>query len=111
MTKLQRYKHLTASRVLVAKKAIKPKLIDRLVYFAAIIQPLFSLPQAYQIFHARSAADVSILTWLGFEVMAVIWLWYAIVHKDRLILLYQGMFFLIDGSVLVGAIIYGAKLF
>jgi len=111
MTSLHRYKHQKARKVIAVKKAIKPKMVDRLVYIAAIIEPLFSFPQAYQIYHDKSAVSVSILSWLGFEIMTLIWLWYAIVHKEKLILIYQGLFFIIDGSVLVGAIYYGGKLF
>jgi uncharacterized protein with PQ loop repeat len=111
MTSFHRHKHQKARKILTVKKAIKPKIVDRLVYLAATVEPLFSLPQAYQIYHDKAAANVSILSWLGFEIMTLIWLWYAIVHKEKLILLYQGLFFIIDGSVLVGAIYYGGKLF
>lgn len=108
MTKLHRFKH---QKTIVVKKTIKPKIVDRLVYMAAIVEPLFSLPQAYQIYHNQSAADVSILSWIGFECMTLIWLWYGIVHKEKMILIYQGLFFIIDGSVLIGALYYGGKLF
>ena len=108
MTKLHRYKH---QKTLVVKKVVKPKIVDRLVYMAAIVEPLFSLPQAYQIYHHHSAADVSILSWIGFECMTLIWLWYGIVHKEKMILIYQGLFFIIDGSVLIGALYYGGRLF
>lgn len=106
-----RYKHQKARKTLIVKKADKPKVVDRLTYMAAIVEPLFSLPQAYQIFHDRSAGSVSILSWIGFEVMTLIWLWYGVVHKEKMILVYQGLFFIIDGSVLFGAIYYGGKLF
>jgi uncharacterized protein with PQ loop repeat len=96
---------------LTVKKAARPLLVDRLVYLAAIVEPLFSLPQAYQIYHNRAAVSVSILSWIGFEVMTLIWLWYGIVHKEKMILVYQGLFFIIDGSILVGAIYYGGTLF
>lgn len=108
MTTLHRYKH---QKTLVVKKTIKPKIVDRLVYLAAIVEPLFSLPQAYQIYHNHAAADVSILSWVGFECMTLIWLWYGIVHKEKMILIYQGLFFIIDGSVLIGALYYGGTLF
>ena len=108
MTKLHRYKR---QKTLAIKKEIRPKLVDRLVYLAAVIEPLFSLPQAYQIYHDKAAADVSILSWVGFEVLTLIWLWYGIVHKDKMILIYQGLFFIIDGAVLIGALYYGGRLF
>jgi uncharacterized protein with PQ loop repeat len=111
MTRLHLHKHQKAQKALVIKKVVAPKLIDRLIYVAAIVEPLFSLPQAYQIYSQGAAANVSILTWAGFEIMALIWIWYGIVHREKMILIYQGLFFVIDGSVLIGAIYYGASLF
>jgi len=80
------------------------RFIDRLIYAVAIIEPLFSLPQAYQIYHDKAAANVSILSWAGFELMTLIWVWYGIVSRDTKVLIYQGLFFVIDGSVLLGAL-------
>ncbi len=95
-------------KVIKVEQKKNPLLVDRLIYFAAIVEPFFSLPQAYQIFVTRSANDVSLLTWAGFQVMTAVWIWYAIVHKEKMILIYQGLYFIIDGLVLIGAIRYGA---
>lgn len=110
MASFHAHKHQKARKTLAVKKTKHAKLVDRLIYFAAIVEPLFSLPQAYQIYHSRSAASVSILSWLGFEVMTLIWLWYGIVHREKTILIYQGLFFIIDGSVVIGAFLYGGSL-
>jgi len=92
-----------------AKQAPPKRVVDRIIYIVAFVEPLFSVPQAYEIYSARSAVNVSVLSWLGFEAMTVIWLWYAAVHRDKLLLLYQGLFFIIDGSVVVGALLYGGS--
>ena len=105
------HKHQKARKTLVVKKVVAPKLVDRLVYVAAIVEPLFSLPQAVLVFRDKNAASISILSWVGFEVMTLVWLWYGFVHKERTILVYQGLFFIVDGSILVGALMYGGKLF
>ena len=103
-------KHQKAKKTIAIKKASRPMLVDRLTYLAAIVEPLFSLPQAIELYRNKSAGSVSILAWLGFECMTLIWIWYGIVHKDKMILIYQTLFFVIDGSVLAGAIYYGGKL-
>lgn len=100
-----------ARKTIVIKRTVRPRIVDRLIYLAAVAEPLFSLPQAYEVYHNRSAGSVSILSWLGFELMTLIWIWYGIVHREKTILIYQTLFFLIDGSVMVGAIYYGGKLF
>jgi uncharacterized protein with PQ loop repeat len=111
MTRLHRHTQQKTRKALVVKKQAKPLLVDRLVYLAAIVEPLFSLPQLYQVWHNRSAGSVSILSWLGFEVMTLIWLWYGIVHREKMILIYQGLFFIIDGSVLVGVLYFHGTLY
>lgn len=105
------HKHQKAKKTIAIKKVTAPKLVDRLIYLVAIVEPLFSVPQAVEIYRTKSAGSVSILSWLGFEVMTAIWIWYGIVHKERLILIYQALFFIIDGAVLVGALYYGGKLY
>jgi len=42
--------------------------------------------------------------------MGLVWVWYAIVNREKIVLIYQGMFFIIDSAVLVGAIVFGGKL-
>lgn len=42
--------------------------------------------------------------------MTAIWVWYAFVHKEKMILVYQGLFFIVDGAVIVGALLYGGQL-
>jgi len=110
MARFNKHKHQKAQKTLAVKKQRKPKFIDRLVYVAAIVEPLCSLPQAYAVWSTRSAGSVSILSWLGFVVMGAIWVWYAIVNREKIVLIYQGMFFIIDSVVLVGAIVFGGKL-
>lgn len=89
------------------KKPESKLFIDRLILVVAIIEPVLTLPQAITIFRNHNASGVSILTWLGFNFMVLIWLWYALVHKDRIVLLYQGLFFIFNTVVIFGAILYG----
>lgn len=110
MTRLHRYKHRKTQKTLIVKRAVKPQLVDRLVYLAAIVEPLLTLPQAILVYRQKSAADISILSWIGFEIMTLIWLWYAVVHKERMIFIYQGLFLIVDGSILVAAMLYGGRL-
>ena len=111
MTKYHRHKHSKKQRVLIASKKQKAQLVDRLTFIAAIIEPIISIPQALIIFRDQTAAGISLLSWVGYEILTAIWLWYAVVHKERLILLYQGLFFVIQAVVIVGAILYGASWF
>lgn len=96
-------------KTLIVKKQLKPKIVDRLTYAAAIIEPIITLPQAIQIFRTGNAEGVSILSWLGYELLQIIWLWYGIVHKDRIIILYSILYAVVQAAVIFGAILYGGK--
>lgn len=98
-------------KTLVVRKKINPELVDRLTYAAAIIEPIITLPQAIQIFRTGNAEGVSILSWLGYELLQIIWLWYGVVHKDRVIILYSILYAFVQAAVIIGAILYGGKWF
>ena len=83
--------------------------IDKIILGVAIIEPLFTLPQVIIIFRNKNATDVSIFTWLGFNLMTLMWIWYAIAHKEKIVLIYQLLFFLINCFVIIGAIMYGGQ--
>lgn len=109
MTRYHRHLHTKKRHVLIVTKQVKPKLVDRLTLVAAIIEPLITLPQAAVIFQHRSATAVSLSTWVGYECLTIVWLWYAIVHREKMILLYQGLFFITQAAVVLGGLMYGAK--
>ena len=88
-----------------------PSFIDKLIVVVAVIEPLCTLPQAISIFRNKDASGISILTWIGFNVLAMIWIWYAIYNKDKAVLIYQTLFFIFDSIVIVGAFMYGGQLF
>lgn len=109
MTKIHRHLHKKKRSVLISTKKAKPLIVDRLTYIAAIVEPVITIPQALVIFRDQTAAGISLLSWVGYEVLTAVWLWYAIVHKERLILVYQGLFFIVQAAVIVGGIMYGAR--
>jgi uncharacterized protein with PQ loop repeat len=108
---MSRYHHhrVKKSRTLVVKKTSKPKLVDKATYVAAVLEPIITIPQVWTIFADKTAAGVSLSTWVGYDALILVWLWYGIVHKDKLILLYQGLFFIVQTAVIIGGLIYGAK--
>ena len=77
--------------------------------FVAVLEPVITLPQAYQIFRDRSATGVSITSWIGYEVFTLIWLWYGVAHKDKAITLYSLLYAFVQLAVIMGAIMYGGK--
>ncbi len=109
MTKYHQHLHQKKRRVLIVKKQTKPLLVDRFTFAAAIIEPIITIPQAAIIFREQTAAGISLGSWVGFQILTGIWIWYALVHKEWLIFMYQGLFFIVQAAVIIGAIMYGAS--
>ncbi len=82
------------------------RFLDKIIYGVGIAGPLLVLPQVYKIWIEKDASGVSVTSWTGFVVIGVIWLLYAIVHKEKpLIITYIG-FITIQSFVVIGALIY-----
>ena len=79
--------------------------IDRVVTVIAFVGPLSSLPQIFEIwFVDKSAAGVSVITWTAFVLMAVIWLLYGIVHKQRPIVISNALWIVAQSLIVIGAL-------
>ncbi|PID32249.1 hypothetical protein CR970_01530 [Candidatus Saccharibacteria bacterium] len=80
--------------------------IDRVVYIAAIIQPLTTLPQVYSIYSTRVVAGISLLTWVLYLLVGMVFLVYGIKHMLRPIILNQVLWSCLQISVIVGILLY-----
>jgi uncharacterized protein with PQ loop repeat len=109
MSRYHRHLRIKKERALIVQKLKKPRLVDRLTFIAAVLEPVVTVPQVTVIFADRTAAGISLPTWFGYDLLTLVWLWYGWVHKDRLIILYQGLFFIVQTGVIVGGMLYGAK--
>jgi uncharacterized protein with PQ loop repeat len=83
--------------------------VDKIIVAAAIVEPLFILPQVLKIFRDHDASSISIFSWIGFNILTAVWIWYAIVHKEKMVLIYQGLFFIFNSLVIVGSLLYGGQ--
>jgi len=77
--------------------------IDALALVVGILQPLMTLPQIIVVFQAKDASQLSLLTWVAYDIASVVLLIYGIVHKLKPIVVAQ-IFWLIVQSVLILAI-------
>ncbi|HUO50447.1 MAG TPA: PQ-loop domain-containing transporter [Candidatus Paceibacterota bacterium] len=83
------------------------RILDVTVYIAGIVGPLATIPQIVQIYTTHSAAGVSVATWVMYVLFDTPWIAYAVVHKERPLLLCYVLWVLCNALVAVGAIIYG----
>jgi MtN3 and saliva related transmembrane protein len=80
--------------------------IDKLVLGIAFIAPLVTLPQVFKVYQTRSAADISVLSWVLYVACAVPWFLYGIVHRDRRIIISTTLWIIFDVWIIVLALMY-----
>jgi uncharacterized protein with PQ loop repeat len=80
--------------------------IGTLVLAAAIVEPLMTIPQIYQIWSTKQAQGVSLLSWSFYLIAAVIWLFYGIKVKDKAVVIASILWVVVESLVVVGVIVY-----
>ena len=93
-----RFKHLTHTQ--------QKSLIKRSVLAIAVIEPLMTLPQVYEIWVVKNAEGVSSLTWGLYLIAAVIWLLYGLQLKDKPIIISSILWLFFESAVVIGTIVY-----
>ena len=111
MSKYRRHIHRKERKSLLVSSRADSKLVDRLTYLVAAIEPVVTLPQVYLIFRDKTAEGIAISSWIGYELFTIVWLWYGIVHKEKVIIFYQLCWLILQAVIIVGGLTYGAKWF
>jgi uncharacterized protein with PQ loop repeat len=77
---------------------------DYVVYVFMIATPLFELPQAISIYSARSAENVSLLTWGFFFINGIVWLAYVIRKRLRPLIVMYALYMIVEAGIVAGII-------
>lgn len=82
------------------------KVVDRAVFAAGILGPIMTIPQLLLVYIKKNASSVSITTWTGYLLAAIIWFIYGVVHKEKPIILTYAIWILVDIAIVIGVILY-----
>ena len=82
----------------------------KIAYVVALLGPLSSVPQMWEIWADRNAAGVSLVTWTLFLLTSVVWLLYGIVKSDRPLILSNSIWVVCEAIIMVGAFLYDIDL-
>ena len=80
--------------------------LDKLTFVVGVVGPFTVLPQIYSIFSARSAAGVSLFTWLLMFIVTLPWVFYGIAHKEKSIVASFTLWEIVNLTVVIGVLIY-----
>lgn len=81
-------------------------LFNQVAYVVGIGSTLFNIPQIITIWANKDAQGVSLLSWVGFSIASLFWLFYSIHHKEKALIITFGLNFLFQFAIIVGVIIY-----
>lgn len=80
----------------------KKQSFDIFILVFALIEPITTLPQIYQVWSRHNVSGVSLVTWIFFTLAANVWLIYGIRIKDKPIIISSAMWVLTQGLVVIG---------
>ena len=89
------------------RHALLPGAAKRILGGISIFTLLMTVPQALTIWINHRAAGVSALSWGAYLVSAVVWFGYGLQKRDKNIYLPCVGWMVLDGAVIVGALVYG----
>lgn len=82
-------------------------LLRRFLGGMSIFTLLMTVPQVWTIWVGQQAAGVSILSWGAYFLSAVLWFWFGLKRGDKNIYLPCIGWMVLNGAVVVGAVVYG----
>jgi hypothetical protein len=84
-------------------------LIDRILSPLAVVAPLFTVPQVYEVWFLQNVDGVSSLSWFLMGIMALLWFWHAVRHKDKILMINTLLMVFFNFSIAFGTMLYSNK--
>ena len=87
------------------------RILDTVVMTVGILGPVFTLPQIFKIYVGHNASGISVVTWGAYVLFNIPWILYGYVHKERPLAITYALWFFVNLSVFIGALLYGGGFF
>ena len=82
------------------------RILDRSVFYVGALGPLVTLPQLYTLWLEKDPSGLSLFTWISYIFLALFWITYGVVHKERPIVFTYSCWILIHLTMASGIIMY-----
>jgi len=80
--------------------------VDALAYIVSILSLLFTVDQVRIIWVEHQSSGVSLLSWGFYAISALVWFIYGLIHKDRVIVNTNFLWFAFSLLVVIGVVVY-----
>jgi len=83
------------------------RIMDKLIYVVGVVGPIMTIPQLMKIWIDKNASGVSAISWGAYLITAIFWLVYAILHKEKPLILTYSLWIVLEALILIGTLLYG----
>lgn len=80
--------------------------LDKIMLWVALAGPVAMLPQVYQAFAAQDARGLSLITWVLWTLISIIWILYGLVHKETPIVISNVIYAFLNFSIIIAIFLY-----
>lgn len=80
--------------------------LDKMMVGIALIGPLATIPQVFQLYHTKDAQGLSIETWVLWTILSGVWCVYGYLHRETPIALSNIIYVILQGAVVIGILLY-----
>ena len=98
--------HAAHQEINSTKDSNSHKKIAAIVLGMGIIEPLFTLPQAYNIWIKHETAGVSLATWAFFTIAAIVWFIYGITISSKPLVISYALYTIFNAIVVIGLLVH-----
>jgi uncharacterized protein with PQ loop repeat len=96
----------SAARLHLNKRsATQPSVLNKAILCVAFLEPLFTVGQIWQIWEHKDATGNSLVTWVFFDISAVIWLLYALKLNIRPLIITE-LLWIFAQTIVIAEILY-----
>ena len=81
--------------------------MDKAIFAVGVVGPTMTIPQLMKIWVGKNASGVSAISWGAYLFVAIFWLIYGIMHKEKPIIFIYSIWIVVDIFIVIGTIMYG----
>ncbi len=83
------------------------RFMDRIIYVVSVIGPIMTIPQVLTIWIGQNASGVSVISWGTYLLCAIVWLFYGLMHREKILVFNYSVWIVLEILIVVGTLMYG----
>ena len=80
--------------------------MDKAIYLVGIFGPIMTIPQVMKIWFERDISGVSAVSWASYLFIAIFWLTYGIMHKEKPIIIVYTGWIVMELLIVIGILVH-----